>query len=86
MVELWSKREKTYKALYFFIKFQIDQGVMEVENCPPEKMWLGVLNKKKQHTIFREFKGEIMNVELNYGDKVESNNTSDRIAGVLLEE
>ena len=43
---------------------------MEVENCPPEKMWLGVLNKKKQHTIFREFKGEIMNVELYYGDKV----------------
>ena len=47
-------------------------------------MWEDVPNKKKCN-IFREFIGELMNAKVDYEDKVENNNTSDRIAGVIPE-
>ena len=43
-----------------------------------------MLNKTEQGKVFREFRGEIINVEVEYDDKVEKNNTTDRITGVIL--
>ena len=45
-----------------------------------------MLKKPKQGKFFREFRGELINVDVDYDDKVESNNISDRIAGVISEE
>ena len=49
-------------------------------------MWVDVLINPKQGKVFREFIGELINLELDYDDEVESKNMSDRIEGVLSEE
>ena len=49
-------------------------------------MWPDVLRNSKQGKIFREFIGELINVEVDYDEEVESNNTCDRTAGVLSED
>ena len=46
-------------------------------------MWEDVLKNTKQGKVFREFIGELMNVEVEYDEKVEMNNTSENIAGVI---
>ena len=48
-------------------------------------MWADVLNKPKQGNIFREFRGEPINIELEYDEEVERENTSDKIAGGISE-
>ena len=40
----------------------------------------------KKYKVFREFRVELMNIEVEYGKKVENNNTSNTISGVLSEE
>ena len=49
-------------------------------------MWTDVLNKQKKGKVFRELKGQLMNVEVDYEKKVERKNISDSIAGVIPEE
>ena len=49
-------------------------------------MWVDVLNKPKQGKVFRHFRGELINVEVDYDNLVERNNKSDSISGVLSEE
>ena len=44
-----------------------------------------MLNKPKQGKDFRSFRGELMNVGINYYHDIEKTNTSDRIAGVKVE-
>ena len=39
-----SKRTKHMKAGYFFIKDKVESEEIEIENCPTEIMWSGVLN------------------------------------------
>ena len=46
-------------------------------------MWADVLNNPKQGKCFREFRGYLMNIDMDYEDDIESKNTSDRIAGVV---
>ena len=48
-------------------------------------MWVDVLNKPKQGKVFKEFIGEVINVEIDYDYEVERKNTSDRIVGVIPE-
>ena len=43
-------------------------------------------HKPKQGNVFREFRVDIMNVDVYYDNEEESNNTSDSIAGVISEE
>ena len=45
-----------------------------------------MLNKPKQGKSFRDLRVELTNVEVDYDNEVESNNTSDVIARVLSEE
>ena len=56
---------------------------MEVEYCPIQKMWADVPKTQKQAKGFNEFRRELMNVEVDYDDGVESKNTSERITGVI---
>ena len=49
-------------------------------------MWADVLNNPKQGNVFRYFRGEIINVEVDYDGKVERRNTCDSIVGVISEE
>ena len=49
-------------------------------------MWADVLNKLKQGMGFMKFRLEVMNVEVDYDDGVESKNTSERISGEISEE
>ena len=49
-------------------------------------MWEDVLNNPKLVNVFKEFRGELMNAEEDYGDEAERENTSDRVAGVISEE
>ena len=41
------KYKQHIKARWLFIKYQTDQGGVEVEDCPTEKMWEDVLNDPK---------------------------------------
>ena len=59
---------------------------MEVGYCPTENMLGDILSKLKQGKVFREFIGQLMDVEVDYHDKTESKNTSERIVAVLSEE
>ena len=51
MGELLSQIEKHIKAIYFFIKDQINQGDVWVEYCPKKKMWLDVLKNPKKESF-----------------------------------
>ena len=42
-----SKRTKHIKARYYFIKDKVEEGEVEVQYCPTDKMWSDVLNKPK---------------------------------------
>ena len=66
-----SKRTKHIKSRFFFIKDKVDKGEVEIQHCPTEMMWADVLNKPKQGKSFREFRGELMNVPLDYDDGLE---------------
>ena len=63
------------------IKNHINKGYVGVEYCPTEKIWDDLLNKPKQGKDFRSFRGELMNVGINYGYNNNKTNTSDYIAG-----
>ena len=66
-----SKRTKHIKARYYFIKDKVDEGEVEVQYCPTEKMWSDVLNKPKQGTPFRTDRAVLMNVPVDYNDEEE---------------
>ena len=59
---------------------------MEVEYCPTENMREDVCNNSEQGKVLREFRGYLMNFEVDYDNEVERNNTIDRIVGVILVE
>ena len=40
------------------------------------------MNNTKQFNVFREFRGQIISVEVDYDNKVEMDNTTDSISGV----
>ena len=52
---------------------------MEVEYFHIENKWEDVLNNPKQGKVLRELRGNIIIVEVDYDNKVERNNMSDRI-------
>ena len=45
------------------MKYHIDQGDVEFESLPTEKMWADVLNKPKHGKVFRNFIVELINVQ-----------------------
>ena len=49
-------------------------------------MWTDALEKPEQGKVFRELRGDLMNVGVDYNDNIEMGNTSDRIEGVVSEQ
>jgi hypothetical protein len=66
-----SKRTKHIKSRYFFVKDKIDQGELEVQHMPTDKMWCDMLTKPKQGRGFRVDRSQIMNCEEDYDDEAE---------------
>ena len=66
-----SKRTKHIKARYYFIKDKVEEGEVEVQYCPTDKMWSDVLNKPKQGLPFRTDRAMLMNIPVNYDDDEE---------------
>eukprot|EP00804_Cyclotella_cryptica_P002560 CCRYP_010401-RA/>CCRYP_010401-RA protein AED:0.15 eAED:0.13 QI:0/0/0/0.5/1/1/8/0/1350 len=70
-----SKRTKHIKSRYFFVKDRVEQGDLEVQHMPTDKMWSDILTKPKQGKVFREMRGKLMNVPEEYDDEVERRST-----------
>jgi hypothetical protein len=70
-----SKRTKHIKSRYFFVKDRIEQGDLEIQHMPTEKMWSDILTKPKQGKAFREMRGMLMNVTEDYDDEKERQDT-----------
>ena len=76
---------------FFYVKDQIDQGLIEVEHCPAEapfpeeRMWADVLTKPKQGTAYREDRAILMNCPVNYVDK-DIHEDIEHLEGVLKPE
>ncbi len=66
-----SKRTKHIKARYYFIKDKVEEGEVEVQYCPTDKMWSDVFNKPKQGLPFRTDRAMLMNVPVDYDDDKE---------------
>ena len=66
-----SKRTKHTKARYFFIKDTIEDVELEVQYYPKENMWTDILNNPEQGMKFRKDRSDLMNVPVDYDDKVE---------------
>ena len=45
-----------------------------------------MLNNPKQGKVFRYFRGELINLEVDYDNEVERENITNRVSGVLSEE
>ena len=70
-----SKRTKHTKARYSFIKVKIEEGEVEIQYCPTEKMWSNVLNKPKQGGPFGKDPARLMGVPEEYDDNVKYRRT-----------
>ena len=71
--------------MVFFIKDQIDQVDVEVGYYPTEEMWSDVSTNLKQRKDFIELMGKLMNMSINYDDKIDEANMSHLISGVEVE-
>ena len=54
---------------------------MDLRYCPTEMMVVDILNKPKSDAAFRWDRSKLMNVPVDYDDKVEARNT---LPGLLL--
>ena len=70
-----SKRAKNIKAKLFFIKDKVEDGDIELEYYPTEKILSDVLNKPKQGAYFRLDCSHLQNVPVEYDNKVECKQT-----------
>ena len=59
---------------------------MDVYYCHTYNIWADVLNNPKQGKVFRYFRGELINLEVDYDNEVERENITNRVSGVLSEE
>ena len=66
-----SKYNKHIKARYFFIKYKVDSGEVEIEQCPTETMLADVLEKPKGGRPFRIDLSYLMNVVVDYNIDLE---------------
>ena len=57
-----SKRTNNIKARCFLVKDKIDNKKLDLKHISTDVMWSGILNKLKQVTTFRVFRGALVNV------------------------
>ena len=81
-----SKRTKHIHHRYFLIKDKVDRGDLEIRHAPTEEMWSDVLTKPLQGMLFKRMRAELMNVEVNYDDKIERKNTHPKLLPQAVED
>jgi hypothetical protein len=60
------KKTKQIKAKFFYVKDKVDDGDMQVIDCPIEEMWAGVLTKPLQGMGFKKMRAQLMNCVIEY--------------------
>jgi hypothetical protein len=68
---LSGKKTKHIKAKFFFIKNRVNEGEINVIDCPAKGMWADVMTKPLQGMAFRTMRLELMNCLVNYEDPPE---------------
>ena len=65
------------KTSDYFIKGKVEEGEVEIQYCPTDKMWSDVLNNPKQGALFCSDKAMLikMNLPLDYDDNDELKKT-----------
>ena len=66
-----SAKTRHIKQRYFFVKDKIEQGDLEIEYVPTDKMWSDINTKPKQGKSFRDFRAQLMNIDPVYDDDKE---------------
>ena len=66
-----SKKTKHIRHRFFLIKDRVESGDVEIRYEPTGSMWCDILTKPKQGSIFRKFRGHLMNVTQDYDDDTE---------------
>ena len=66
-----SKKTKHIRHRLFLIKDRVELGDVEIRYKPTGSMWCDILTKPKQGSIFRKFRGHLMNVPQDYDDDAE---------------
>ena len=57
------KRTRHINIRYFFIKDQIDKGIVQVEHCPTDQMDADYMSKATQGETFKSLRAKIMGLE-----------------------
>ncbi len=67
------KKTKHIKAKFFFIKEKVNDGEVQVLDCPTGEMWVDVLTKPLQEIGFRTMQAKLMNFAIDYQDEEMTN-------------
>ena len=67
----WQKT-KHVKAKFFLIKDWVDEGEIDVIDCPAEEMWADILTKPLQGMAFKMMRAVPLNCPINYKDEEEA--------------
>ncbi len=78
----WEEK-KLIKAKFFFIKDKVDEGEMQVIDCPTKTMWADVLTKPLQGVAFKKMRAELMNCSVDYEENKEKeiSSTTESLTG-----
>ena len=63
--------QKHIKAKYFLAEDKFDKGNIDFKKCHTSKMWVDMNTKPKQGTPFKIDRSSLMNVPVDYDDKIE---------------
>ena len=66
-----SKKTKHIRHRFFLIKDRVDLGDEGIAYERTGSMWSDILVKPKQGSVFRKFRGHLMNVPTDYDDEAE---------------
>jgi len=61
-----SKRTKHINKKYFYVKDQVDQGLVKIEHLGTKSMWVDTLSKPKQGLSFRADRAKLMNCPVDW--------------------
>ena len=64
-----SKKTKHIRHRFFLIKDRVESGDVKITYEPTGSMWCNILTKPKQGSVFRKFRGHLMNVPQDYDDE-----------------
>ena len=80
MIRYLARRDRnTSRRRFFLAKDYHDKNEMEFEKHHTEKIWVDMLTKPKQGTLFRRDCSILMNVDIDYDDGLERKKSDPRL-------